>query len=116
MLARKIGDNVESYFDFLENALMGYAGLFQTTPPKERELDDVLAERFARHKRFGILAIVRYNPVGTGVQVFSTVVPLSAPWGSVFSDLYTIDLRESPAITGTPRVVSRSSSFRILKL
>ena len=31
MLARKIADNVESYFDFLENALMGYAGLFQTT-------------------------------------------------------------------------------------
>src|SRR5512139_1046001 len=61
MLARKIGDNVESYFDFLENALMGYAGLFQNTPPQERELDDVLAERFSRHKRFGILAIFRYN-------------------------------------------------------
>ena len=72
MLARKIGDNVESYFDFLENALMGYAGLFQATPPKERELDDVLAERFARHKRFGLLAIVRYNADGIGVQVFST--------------------------------------------
>lgn len=71
MLARKIGDNIESYFDFLENALMGYAGLFQTTPPGERELDNVLAERFARHKRFGILAIVRYNPAGAGVQVFS---------------------------------------------
>ena len=36
MLARKIADNVESYFDFLENALLGYAGLFQTTPPDER--------------------------------------------------------------------------------
>jgi signal transduction histidine kinase len=72
MLARKIGDNVESYFDFLENALMGYAGLFQATPPQERELDDILAERFARHKRFGLLAIVRYHPDGTGVQVFST--------------------------------------------
>ena len=72
MLARKIADNIESYFDFLENALMGYAGLFQATPPRERELDNVLAERFARHKRFGILAIVRYNPAGTGVQVFST--------------------------------------------
>ena len=72
MLARKIADNIESYFDFLENALMGYAGLFQATPPGERELDNVLAERFARHKRFGILAIVRYNPAGTAVQVFST--------------------------------------------
>ncbi len=82
MLARKIADNVESYFDFLENALMGYAGLFQTAPPKERELDNVLAERFSRHKRFGILAIVRYNPAGTGVQVFSTAAP-SPPAGSL---------------------------------
>lgn len=72
MLARKIGDNVESYFDFLENALMGYAGLFQATPPQERELDDILAERWSRHQRFGLLAIVRYSPAGTGVQVFSS--------------------------------------------
>ena len=33
-LAKKIADNVESYFDFLENALMGYAGFFQTTSPE----------------------------------------------------------------------------------
>jgi len=72
MLARKIADNVESYFDFLEDTLMGYAGLFQATPPQERELDDVLAERFSRHKRFGILAMVRYNPAGVGVRVFSS--------------------------------------------
>jgi two-component system sensor histidine kinase HydH len=81
MLARKIGDNIESYFDFLENALMGYAGLFQTTPPQERELDNVLAERFSRHQRFGLLAIVRYNAAGTGVQVFSSVTSL--PVGSL---------------------------------
>ena len=80
MLARKIADNIEAYFDFLENALMGYAGLFQTTPPRERELDNVLAERFARHKRFGILAIVRYSPAGTAVQVFSTAA--APPGGS----------------------------------
>ena len=78
MLARKIGDNVESYFDFLENALMGYAGLFQATPPQERELDDVLAERWSRHQRFGLLAIVRYHPDGTGVQVFSTAVTVAS--------------------------------------
>jgi signal transduction histidine kinase len=72
MLARKIADNVESYFDFLENALLGYAGLFQTTPPEERTIDASLAERFARHQRFGILGIIRYNAAGVGVQVFST--------------------------------------------
>lgn len=76
MLARKIGDNVESYFDFLENALMGYAGLFQTTAPDQRQLDAALTERFARHQRFGILEIRRYNAAGVGVQVFSTA---SAP-------------------------------------
>ncbi len=80
MLARKIADNIESYFDFLENALMGYAGLFQATPPGERELDAALAERFSRHKRFGILAIARYNPAGTAVQVFSTAA--APPGGS----------------------------------
>ncbi len=71
-LARKIADNVESYFDFLENSLMGYAGLFQTAFPDERELEATLQERFARHQRFGILGIRRYNAQGAGVEVFST--------------------------------------------
>jgi len=70
-LARQIADNVESYFDFIENALMGYAGLFQTTPPG-RQLDAALLERFSRHQRFGILEIRRYNAEGVGEQVFST--------------------------------------------
>ena len=72
MLARKIADNVESYFDFLENALLGYAGLFQTTSPGDRSLDASLEERFARHNRFGLLQITRYNSEGVGVQSFST--------------------------------------------
>jgi len=91
MLARKIGDNVESYFDFLENALMGYAGLFQTTSPEERELDAALKERFSRHQRFGIVQISRYNAAGVGERVFSTsphpptpgslkLVPLFLEW------------------------------------
>jgi signal transduction histidine kinase len=72
MLARKIADNVESYFDFLENALLGYAGLFQTTPPDDRSIDASLEERFARHNRFGLLQITRYNSEGAGIQSFST--------------------------------------------
>ncbi len=71
-LSKKIADNVESYFDFLENALMGYAGFFQTTPPEAREMDAALQERFSRHQRFGIIEIRRYNAAGVGVQVFST--------------------------------------------
>ncbi len=72
MLARKIADNVESYFDFLENALLGYAGLFQTASPEDLTIEASLAERFARHKRFGLLRITRYDSAGTGAQVFST--------------------------------------------
>ena len=82
MLARKIADNVESYFDFLENALLGYAGLFQTTPPDERTIDASLEERFARHQRFGLLQITRYNSEGVGVQSFSTS-PKPPPAGSL---------------------------------
>jgi two-component system sensor histidine kinase HydH len=82
MLARKIADNVESYFDFLENALLGYAGLFQTTPPDERTIDASLEERFSRHNRFGLLQITRYTPEGVGVQSFSTS-PNPAPVGSI---------------------------------
>jgi len=82
MLARKIADNVESYFDFMENALLGYAGLFQATPPEERTMDVSLEERFARHQRFGLLQITRYNPEGVGVQSFSTS-PKPPPAGSL---------------------------------
>ncbi|MBM4299988.1 MAG: GHKL domain-containing protein [Deltaproteobacteria bacterium] len=82
MLARKIADNVESYFDFLENALLGYAGLFQTTPPDERTIDTSLEERFARHQRFGLLEINRYDAEGAGVQSFS-ISPNPPPAGSL---------------------------------
>jgi len=79
MLARKIADNVESYFDFLENALLGYAGLFQTASPDDLTIEASLAERFARHKRFGLLRITRYDSAGTGAQVFSTsTTPIQA--------------------------------------
>jgi signal transduction histidine kinase len=67
---------------------MGYAGLFQATPPQERELDDILAERFARHKRFGLLAIVRYHPDGTGVQVFSTAAEAPSAAGLALPATY----------------------------
>ncbi len=99
MLARKIGDNIESYFDFLENALMGYAGLFQNTPPRERELDDILAERFSRHKRFGLLAIVRYSAAGMGVQTFSTAAKPPPPASLTLPAAY-LEWARNPAHRG----------------
>ncbi len=98
-LARKIADNVESYFDFLENALMGYAGLFQTTPPDERQLDAALIERFARHQRFGILEINRYNAAGEGVQVFSTSPTPTKP-GSLILPPVFLNWAKDPAHRG----------------
>ena len=79
MLARKIADNVESYFDFLENIMMGYAGLYQTIPPQEHAIEASLAERFSRHKVFGILEIRRYNPEGVAVQTFSVAPQPATP-------------------------------------
>jgi two-component system sensor histidine kinase HydH len=98
-LARKIADNVESYFDFLENALMGYAGLFQTTGPDDRQLDAALQERFSRHQRFGILAIRRYNANGVGVQVFSTS-PTPATPGSIILPPLFLDWAKDPEHRG----------------
>jgi two-component system sensor histidine kinase HydH len=98
-LARKIADNVESYFDFLENALMGYSGLFQTTSPNERELDAALQERFSRHQRFGILGIRRYNGGGVGVQVFSTSPNPPTP-GSLNLPPHFLDWAKDPVNRG----------------
>jgi signal transduction histidine kinase len=72
MLAKKIADNVEAYVDFLENALLGYAGLFKTTPANAPGLENALTERFERHKNFGILELRRYNAAGVLVQVISS--------------------------------------------
>ena len=98
-LARKIADNVESYFDFLENALMGYAGLFQTTPPDDREMAAALQERFRRHQRFGILEIRRYNAAGVGVQIFSTSPSPPKPGGFTLPSFF-LDWAKDPAHRG----------------
>lgn len=96
MLARKIADNVESYFDFMENILLGYAGLFQTLPPQEHQIDVSMAERFSRHKVFGILEIRRYNATGVAVQVFS-VSPHPAPPSSIGLPASYLEWARDPA-------------------
>ncbi len=98
-LARKIADNVESYFDFMENALMGYAGLFQTTPLNDPEMDAALKERFARHQRFGILEIRRYNAAGVGAQVFSMSPTPAKPASLTLPPLF-LDWARDPAHQG----------------
>ena len=99
MLARKIADNIESYFDFLENALMGYAGLFQTTPPQERELDDVLAERFPGTSASASWPLSATMPAGAGVQVFSTAAA-PPPAGSLALPAAYLQWARDPAHRG----------------
>ncbi|MFZ5448591.1 MAG: ATP-binding protein [Thermodesulfobacteriota bacterium] len=99
MLARKIADNVESYFDFLENALLGYAGLFQTTPPDEGQLEAALQERFARHQRFGILEVNRYNTEGVGVELLS-ISPTPPKPNSLTLPAIFLDWAKDPANRG----------------
>jgi two-component system sensor histidine kinase HydH len=99
MLARKIADNVESYFDFLENTLMGYAGQFRSASANDRELAAALQERFAQHQRFGILEIRRYNAQGLGVQVFSTS-PTPPKLSSLDLPSLFLDWAKAPAHRG----------------
>ena len=100
MIARKIADNVESYFDFLENILMGYAGLFQTIPPhQEQQIAVSLEERFSRHKIFGVLELRTYNPEGKGVMVFS-VSPDPAPASSLVLPAPYLEWARNPAHRG----------------
>ncbi|MBI4643414.1 MAG: GHKL domain-containing protein [Deltaproteobacteria bacterium] len=99
MLARKIADNVESYFDFIENSLLGYAGLYQTISPQAPQIEVSLAERFSRHKLFGILEIRRYNAEGAAAQVFSTS-PSPAPTGSLVLPAPYLEWARNPAHRG----------------
>jgi two-component system, NtrC family, sensor histidine kinase HydH len=87
-LARKIADNVESYFDFLENGLIGYAGQFQEFSPKDRKSEAALLERFVRHQHFGILAIRRYNTDGLGMEVFNISPDLPSASNLVLPENY----------------------------
>jgi len=71
-VARKVVDNVETYFDFLRNALLGYAGLYRETQPGPMKFEDFLEERFERHRQFGILEIHWYDASGSLVKALST--------------------------------------------
>ncbi len=64
MLARKIADNVEAYFDYLENELEGYVIIYQLAPPDSPLADAFLNRWFKESKHFGILAQRRYDSAG----------------------------------------------------
>lgn len=87
-VARKVANNVETYFDFLRNALLGYAGLYRETQPGPMKFEDFLEERFERHRQFGILEIHWYDASGSLVKALSTSPHPPAPAGLSLPTLY----------------------------
>jgi two-component system, NtrC family, sensor histidine kinase HydH len=63
-LARKIADNVEAYFDFLESDLLAYPWRFQLVAPDSPGFDKYMQARFKDLQRLGILEIRWYDQAG----------------------------------------------------
>ena len=63
-LARKIADNVEAYFDFLESDLLAYPWRFQLVAPDSPGFDKYMRSRFQDLHRLGILEIRWYDQQG----------------------------------------------------
>jgi two-component system sensor histidine kinase HydH len=63
-LARKIADNVEAYFDFLEGDLLAYPWRFQLIATDSPGFDKYMQARFQDLHRLGILEIRWYDQKG----------------------------------------------------
>lgn len=63
-LARKIADNVESYFDYLENELLAFPWRFRLIPPDSPGFNAYMEARFQDMHRLGIMEIRWYDRHG----------------------------------------------------
>ncbi len=63
-LARKIADNVEAYFDYLESELLAYPWRFRLIPPDSPGFNEYMKVRFEDLRRLGILEIRWYDQAG----------------------------------------------------
>jgi len=73
MLARKIADNVEAYFDYLENELLRYTHVFRKLKLQSLGLETAaLGEEYQRLKDLGVLELHRY---GAGGQLERVLPP-----------------------------------------
>ncbi len=63
-LARKIADNVESYFDYLENELLAYPWRFRLMRLESPDFNTYMEARFQDMHRLGILEIRLYDRAG----------------------------------------------------
>jgi two-component system sensor histidine kinase HydH len=63
-LARKIADNVESYFDYLENELLSYPNVFRNIQPDSKAFKAFMADRVKVLDHMGVVQVRRYNEAG----------------------------------------------------
>ena len=63
-LARKIADNVEAYFDYLESELLAYPWRFRLIPPDSPGFNQYMQGRYEDLQRLGILEIRWYDQAG----------------------------------------------------
>lgn len=70
MLARKIADNVESYFDYLENELLSYNNVFRNIHPDSQEFKAYMEDRIHVLQRMGVLEIRRYDADGALIHLW----------------------------------------------
>jgi two-component system sensor histidine kinase HydH len=80
-LARKIADNVEAYFDFLESDLLAYPWRLQLVPPDSPGFDKYMQARCQKLHALGVLAIRWYDQNGRLAKVWGEQ-PSAAPPGT----------------------------------
>lgn len=68
MLTRKIADNVESYFDYLENELLSYPNVFRNIQPDSAQFNAYMEDRYKILARIGILAVRRFDAHGVMIR------------------------------------------------
>ncbi len=71
MLARKIAENVEVYFDLLENELLSYEHFFDIEGGIPNHFRAYLNYHFQYLKKFGILEIRTYDAAGRVTEVYN---------------------------------------------
>ena len=71
MLSRKIADNVEAYFDYLENELMAFPWRFRQFEADSPVFQEYMAKRFQDMRTLGILGIIYYHRDGAMADCWS---------------------------------------------
>lgn len=77
-LARKIADNVEAYFDYLESELLAYPWRFRLIPQNSPEFDAYMEARFQYLSTLGILELRLFDREGRLKRSWNAL-PVSNP-------------------------------------